>query len=152
MSSRYTTDGGIEGVCTYCGQIADSVDHVVPKHLLERAGELELDLSKIMRMRSWQVPACRECNSMLGGKLFATLRERRESAHKSIRRKYASYLRVPSWSEEELSEMGPRASDEIRAALVVRDWIRGRLAWNGATVVDIGAVYGLAQAMIRRAK
>lgn len=152
MSSRYATDGGIEGVCTYCGTVADSVDHVVPQHLLERAGELELDLSKVMRMRSWQVPACRECNSFLGGKLFATLKERRESAHKSIRRKYASYLRVPNWSDEELSEMGPRASDEIRAALVVRNWIRGRLAWKGATVVDISAVYDLAQVMIRRAK
>ena len=33
-----------------------------------------------------------------------------------------------------------------------RNWIRGRPAWNGATVVDISAVYDLAQVMIRRAK
>ena len=49
----------LEQVCTYCGILADSEDHVVPRHLLERAGELELDLSRVMRMRAWIVPACR---------------------------------------------------------------------------------------------
>jgi hypothetical protein len=142
----------IEHVCTYCGILADSEDHVVPRHLLERADELGLDLSKVMRMRSWIVPSCRECNSMLGGQLFATIQERRAAAHKGIRRKYASYLRIPDWSDDELDEMGPNAQREIVAGMAIRDWVRGRLRWRGAKVVeDIGAVYGLSVAVARKA-
>lgn len=142
---------GIDHVCVYCGILADSEDHVVPRHLLSRAGELGLDLSKVMRMKQWVHPACRECNSSLGGKLFATLRERREEAHRLIRRRYASYLRTPDWSEEELSEMGPKAQAEIVAALAVRDWVRARLRWAGATVVeDVAVVYDLAREVTRK--
>jgi 5-methylcytosine-specific restriction endonuclease McrA len=53
---------GSDHVCVYCGNLADSEDHVVPRHLLVRAEELGLDLSRVMRMRSWVHPACRECN------------------------------------------------------------------------------------------
>jgi len=142
----------IEHVCTYCGILADSEDHVVPRHLLARAGELSLDLSKVMRMRSWVVPSCRECNSMLSGRLFPTLAERRAAAQKGIRRKYASYLRIPDWSDAELATMGPTAQREIVAGIAVRDWVRSRLRWNGAKVVeDIGAVYGLAVDVARKA-
>lgn len=142
---------GVDHVCVYCGILADTVDHVVPRHLLSRAGELELDLSKVMRMRVWTRPACHECNSMLSGRLFPTLAERRRAAHAGIRRKYRAYLRVPDWSEKELDEMGPKAQAEIVAAMAVRDWVRARLRWNGAREVeDIAEVFHLSQDIARK--
>lgn len=142
---------GIEDVCVYCGIFADTVDHVVPRHLLVRAGELELDLSRVMRMRQWTHPACHECNSSLSGRLFATLVERRQAAQKGIRRKYASYLRTPDWTDGELSEMGPKAQAEIVAAIAIRDWVRARLRWRGATIVeDVAPVFHLSQEIARK--
>lgn len=151
MSSDDRND--IDLICTYCGVPADSEDHVVPRHLLARAGELEMDLSQVMRMQTWVVPACRECNSIIGGQLFATIKERRECAHKGIRKKYASYLRVPNWSEEDLEEMGPDAQREIIAAIKVRDWVKTRLRWKGAKkaeIVDLRGVFALSQSMARK--
>jgi hypothetical protein len=140
----------VDLVCTYCGILADTEDHVVPRHLLERAGELELDLSKVMRIRRWVVPACRECNSSLSGRLFPTLKERRAAAHQCIRRKYAAYLRIPDWEDDEVEEMGPIAQREIVAGIAIRDWVRTRLRWTGAREVeDIRAVYGLALDVVR---
>ncbi len=140
----------IDLVCVYCGILADTEDHIVPRHLLKRAEELSLDLSKVMRMRSWVMPACRECNSSLSGQVFPTLKERRAAAHKSIRRKYRAYLRIPDWTDEELETMGQQAQREIVAGLAVRDWVRGRLRWNGARIVeDIGAIYGLTRELTK---
>ena len=140
----------LENVCTYCGVVCDSVDHVVPRHLLQRAGELGLDLSKVVRIREWEVPACHECNSSIGGKIFATLAERRACAHDHIRRKYASYLCTPNWSESELREMGTVLRRDVEAGIRLRDWARKRLAWAGAQQVeDISAVYGMSQEIAR---
>jgi hypothetical protein len=137
--------------CTYCGALADSVDHVVPRHILKRAGELELNLSNVFRMRSWQVPACCECNSMIGGRLFATLAERRACAHAGIRRKYRQYLAIPNWDEEELAEMGPLMRREIARSIRVREGIRDRLRWTGGNgeVVDLTAILELAKSIAR---
>lgn len=129
--------------CVYCGEIADTIDHVVPRHLLERAGEIGLDLSEIFRFRDWVLPACRECNGFIGSRVFKTLVERRACAHATIRRKYAAYLRIPDWDEEELAEMGRIAQHDIRFGLAVRDRTRSRLAWTGTRDVDLLPVYGL---------
>lgn len=136
--------------CTYCGIVCDTMDHVVPQHLLRRAGELGLDLSVVFRMQRWEVPSCRECNSAIGGKVFPNLAERRAFAHAHIRRKYASFLRIPAWDEEELSEMGPRAQGEIQWAIEIRDWVRGRLAWRGAQKIEgLESVFALSKDVSR---
>ncbi len=122
--------------CVYCGVPADSVDHLVPQHLLRRAGDLNLDLSEVMRFSDWTRPCCRECNSMLGGRLHATLAERRADAHRGIRKKYSAYLRIPNWDEDELAELGPMAAIDVRNALKMRDWVRYRLAYRGQKFED----------------
>jgi hypothetical protein len=139
----------VDHVCVYCGVIADTVDHVVPKWLLNRAEGMNLDLSKLFRLKRWEVPACRECNSSLGNRIFPTLAERRKAVKQGIRRRYRKILRVPNWTEEELAEMGPNAQREIRRAIAQRDWVRERLAWKGATVVDdIRPVFDLVKTAI----
>lgn len=127
-------------LCTYCGIVCDTIDHVVPQHLLKSAESSELDLSGVMRMQRWEVPSCRECNSAIGGKIFKTLAERRKYAKDHIRKKYASYLRTPNWTEEELDELGPNMKREVIRATQVK----GRLAWtNGVKTMEIEQAYDL---------
>lgn len=139
-------------LCVYCGVVCDSWDHVVPQHLLKRAAELKLDLSGLYRMKRWIVPACRECNSAIGGKLTTTLQGRREIAKKHIRKKYAAFLRIPDWSEEELAEMGPSAREDIKAGIRMRDHIRKRLAWTNPkhNEFDISSVMHLFKEVVKK--
>lgn len=143
-------------LCTYCGIVADTVDHTVPRHLLQRAGDLGVDLSTVIRIRKWTVPACRECNSTLGGRIFPTLVERRAAAKAHIRKSYASFLRTPDWTEAELAEVGEKTRRDIVYALAMREWTRARLRWNGWSGTEleaethIEAVYALSLTVARK--
>lgn len=132
--------------CTYCGVVAQSVDHVVPQWLLKRAEAANLDLSRMFRMRSWTVPACIECNSSLGNRVFQTIALRRAAAKQHVRRKYKAFLRIPNWSADELAEMAPAMVRSIQAGIRVRDWVRQRLAWTGVgRDVELAPVYEVAR-------
>lgn len=132
--------------CTYCGVVAQSVDHTVPRWLLRRAEGADINLSRLFLLQRWTVPSCIECNSSLGNRIFRTLGERRKFAHAHIRRKYASYLRIPNWTNEELAAVAPSMAQSISDALRVRDWVRKRLAWSGVGHdVDLSSVYDVAR-------
>lgn len=118
-------------VCTYCGQVAaGSRDHVVPRHWLERASAAGMDGHTEFRVRHWIVPACRECNSAIGGRLTRTLKQRQEIARSYLRRKHKRLLAMPEWTDAELARMSPRMQENILAALSRRDAIRARLSWQ----------------------
>jgi hypothetical protein len=76
------------------------------------------------------------------------LKERRDAAHAGLRRRYRAFLRIPEWTDDELSEMGLTAVREIQAAIEMRDWVRWRLRYRGETFVnDERAVFALARAV-----
>ena len=118
-------------VCTYCGLVSDSIDHVVPQHLLKRAEAMGLDLSGVYRMQRWEVPSCRECNSAIGGKLHSSIAERRACAQAHIRKKYSAYLKIPRWTDDELDELGPNIRTEVTMGLKIQAAVRLRIAWRG---------------------
>lgn len=132
-------------ICAYCGIIADSIDHLVPRHLLSRAEESMLDLSKIYRLQKWTLPACRECNSAIGGRIFPSIKERRKCAQDYIRKKYKRILEMPEWTEEELMEMGPIAQRDILMELEKKRVLKERLAFRGSVnyAIEISFVYEL---------
>jgi len=140
--------------CVYCGIPADTIDHVVPRHLLIRAGAIGLDLSKLFLIRDWELPACRECNSAIGGQVFRTLKERRECVRRHIRRKYRNVLRIPEWTDDEIAQMGPLMQREIRAGLAQQALAKQRLAWTGGdrralTAEDLSAVFDIARRIVQ---
>ena len=136
-------------MCYYCGSVADTVDHVVPRHLLASAGNVGLDLSKVMRIRIWTVAACRECNVLIGGAVFRTLPERVAYLKTKLRKRYKKWLKLPAWTEEEIAELGPRAQDDVRAALRVQTAARQRIAWRPAQcVADISTLYELYRGIV----
>lgn len=92
------------GICVYCGELADTVDHLLPKGF---TGEAD-------RKRVPVVPSCRECNSTLNDKYIPDVVDRREYVHSKYRTKYRRDLRAVQWGESDMAEFGPG----IRLAIV----------------------------------
>lgn len=103
ITSSYTLVFGDAGVCTYCGEPADNLDHVIPLSFLESARR---------KRRKGSYPgvktfACGQCNRSLGSRHFESFSERLAFANKGIRKRYAKELSAPAWAEEDLEELGP---------------------------------------------
>jgi hypothetical protein len=75
------------------------------------------------------VPACGECNSLLGDALCFDVKERREFVQDKLRRKHRQRLLVKDFAEADLGEMGPTLLSSYRQARVERDVLIRRLEW-----------------------
>lgn len=107
--------------CYYCGAIATTKDHVYPMRLRYRQ----------QRWRVYIVPACRECNILLGGRYYGNASARRFAIKSKLRRRYADVLAMPYWSTAELQNLGPEMSQTVVEAMQLRERILRRLEWNG---------------------
>lgn len=119
-------DGVYVSPCIYCGFPANSIDHVPPRHM-----RLQLSACALIAIHEREVPACRECNSVLGARPLLTILERRNYIKQALRRRYAKYLRIPNWTEEKLAELGEELRGMIKRNMAVRDDTRKRLQWKG---------------------
>lgn len=113
-------------VCVYCGVPADTIDHVPPSSV--RATLLQ---AGVTRWRFVEVDACHECNSLLRADLPWTVTERKRKIKDELKRRYATYLRIPSWSDREIGEHTSTGllGSHIREGLFIRDVILQRLEW-----------------------
>lgn len=111
--------------CHYCGIVADSVDHVPPS--VARPHIIAFGLLGYYRFTT--VPACRECNSALNHLAPWTLGARKEWVKRWLRQRYAKYLRIPDWQEEEIKKKGPTLQRYIRDGLEIRNLTRKRIQW-----------------------
>lgn len=109
--------------CYYCGHIASTVDHVPPKTARDRL------LSQGLRFNAVELPACQECNSALGNQALWTQTERKAYVKAWLRKRYRKVLTMPPWTEQEISELGERLQDYIRASLAHQADLRRRLSW-----------------------
>ncbi len=87
--------------CAYCGGIAEHKDHVIPVSLL-RPGKR----GQRFQDDDWIVPACVECNGLLSDRMLHTVPLRASWLYKEYRRRYKKLLTAPTWSNEELDELG----------------------------------------------
>jgi hypothetical protein len=107
----------VAGVCTYCGDKADTQDHIPPLTMVYSLDDTGAGKS----MRYWLVPACLECNSILSGRPLTTITARRQYLVQVYRRRYAALLRMPAWSSDELDELhGVLREDVARHAHLSR--------------------------------
>ncbi len=118
---------GYIGVCYYCGMIATSFDHFIPRVLIKEG---------LFTEHQRLIPACQQCNSILGARVFPTLALRREAAKAGIRKKYARILNIPEWTEEEIEELGYTLKTRVRAGWKLKQLIRYRLAYRGVLNVE----------------
>lgn len=113
--------------CFYCGLPADTQDHVIPQSKL---GDLEaLGIKTMWSQRTWDVPACLECNSALGDRLFRNINERKRWVKNWLRRRYAKYLKMPQWTEDELRELGYSLRQNVQDHIDAKQTLLMRLRW-----------------------
>ncbi len=108
-----------QGVCAYCGDMAQAWDHVFP-HCADAAGY----------KRQWNrgvLPCCHDCNSRLSSSIFETLTDRLAHLAGLVRRKYKKLLSGPEWTDEDIEEMGPGLRSAMRTARLQRKLVEARL-------------------------
>lgn len=118
--------------CYYCGETADSVDHVVPQSMLRTLSTLEDEYTSAILARHGRrmtVPACIECNVLLGNKYFITLAERKAHLKQRLRVRYRKLLATPDWTDTELGRLGDRMQGYVIASVVKRDIVLKRIRY-----------------------
>ncbi len=109
--------------CTYCGDIADSIDHDPPTSTRRRLRDIGLDHEYAFV----EVRCCRECNSALGDDGGWTVRERKRFIKRWLMRRYGRLLSMPDWQDDELLELGPNLSTYVACGIVKKQIIERRL-------------------------
>ena len=116
-------------LCYYCGEIANGIDHVIPQVVIktyEATQDKEL-LKKLYGDRVLKVPACKECNCLLGATIQPTLRARKSILKEKLRKRYRELLLTPDWEEEEFREIGDGLKKYIKGSMAKRDRIKRRI-------------------------
>lgn len=117
------------GICVYCGELADTVDHLLPR---QWSGDAD-------RKRVPVVPACQECNSTLGAVFLPDVQDRRALVHAKYRQKYKKALTMLYRTEEGLDEFGPSLRHLIERMQAQHDAVMRRLAWPTDPTYDADA-------------
>ena len=87
--------------CAYCGDIADSLDHVLPHSYTRIFPKQNRTYNK-----KEVVPCCTECNSLLGNKPYFAVAERAAYLAGKYEKRYKKLLSMPVWEEEDIEECG----------------------------------------------
>jgi len=109
--------------CFYCGLPADTVDHIIPRVVVTALMDIQFTAGRMT------VPACRECNSALGAKVFSDPLEKKRWIKVWLRQRYKRVLQMPPWSESELAELQFNLREMTEAALRLKELIKSRIAW-----------------------
>ena len=115
---KYEVVKALGGVCVYCGDFAEVMDHVPP-----------ISKARFFSGHFIKVPACKQCNSFLSSISLVTLKERRKHvlSRMAVRRK--KVLSTPEWTEEELSEIKYGSNRYIRKHLQMKKHLMERIKY-----------------------
>lgn len=109
--------------CTYCGDVyASDMDHVVPHSSVYSGSKVRRSYS-----RSVVVPACSECNSLLGAKYLTTVGARAAYLAGRYPVRYRKLLALPHWTAEEIAEMGRGLRPQIEADQHAKAAVKARI-------------------------
>ena len=107
-------------ICSYCGEYANTYDHVIPVSYKHISRNLEVGNREA-------IPCCSECNSLLGNKFLHTVSLRATYLLKKYRSRYSKVLKTPDWDTDELEDMGESMRRSIVARLDMRDILKERI-------------------------
>lgn len=74
------------------------------------------------------VPACSECNTLLGSLLLTSVEARAAYLAGKLEMRYRKLLKSPKWTEEELEEVGPTLRSTLRKSRAESNNVRQRIA------------------------
>jgi hypothetical protein len=76
------------------------------------------------------VPACLECNSTAGARVFSTPIKKQEYIRQRYRRRYKKLLESPDWTEIELADLGYSLQSYIKGSQEAKKILKKRLKWK----------------------
>ena len=117
-----------DGVCIYCGVPWEVEDHALPYSAKDAFDPFTRYL----------VPACKECNVVLGSSIQHLLSTRITVAKERLRSRYLKLLQMPEWSQRELEEMSPEFQASILQNLELKNIILNRLAFDYFLWTELG--------------
>jgi hypothetical protein len=118
------------GICVYCGVLADTKDHLLPRTWTGEAA----------RRYVLVVPCCRGCNSLLSDRYVPSITERRKLVHESIKSRKRRVLAMPDWTQEQLSELGRTLRSVVDRGMHEKRLVEARLAWPEDPDYDLRAM------------
>lgn len=123
---------GLKGICTYCGDIAQTVDHVIPVSFFD--GKIVRSAS--VKNKGVRTYACSDCNCMLSNKYFESFRERCKYVNQGIERRFKKVLNMPVWTDEEFKELGKNMRSRLAEKLNLKALVLERIRWQTTNEFD----------------
>lgn len=108
-------------ICSYCGEYAETYDHVISVSYKHVSRKLEVGNKEA-------IPCCSECNTTLGNVFLHTVSSKASYLIKKYKRRYSKVLKTPNWGDDELEDMGDSLRNSIIARLDMRSILIERLA------------------------
>ena len=102
MEGRSKKQYEIMDRCVYCG----SSESIQNDHLIPYSFTYVKTRHRLTRSKKGTVPACGECNRMLGSVMHTTVGSRASFLLPKYNKMYSKLSSLPEWTEEELSELG----------------------------------------------
>jgi hypothetical protein len=114
--------------CHYCGQYANTIDHVPPRTVWERM----VGLGLWRHRKQLKLPCCRECNSALGPRRPLSLPGRQRWIRQWLARRYHRVLAMPDWDEPSIRQLGKSLRSYIRKQMTLKIHTVARIHWSDA--------------------
>jgi len=111
--------------CFYCGEDADTKDHIVPLSY-----QFSGNRNKVHFTRGQEdnlVDCCRECNCIAGNKVFMDVYKKKDYIQEFLKQKYKKVINMPFWSEEQIKELGKGLKKEVKIQQLARKWALNRI-------------------------
>lgn len=112
--------------CYYCGENATTQDHAYPLAALQQIyGIADLPSGRLLVV----VPACWECNMLLGSRVFTSLSRRKKYVKQRLRQRHKRILEIPEWEPHELARLEHRLQEYVLLGLQQQENLQKRLSW-----------------------
>lgn len=111
-------------ICTYCGAPADTIDHTIPYSWFRTTGSDKRKQESV----GFMTYACRECNSLLGSRIFPTFQKRLLWLNNRLREKHRKEMSV-LWDAEDIASVSGRLKQYIQQQNRINLEQRARVSW-----------------------
>jgi len=112
--------------CYYCGDKADTYDHVPA---ISTTYSLGVEALEKKGVRLYKVRCCRECNSILSDKMILFLEKRHEHLYEKYMKRYKKVFLYGVWTEKEMdeAEFDYNLRSYIESHNDIKSWIERRM-------------------------
>lgn len=113
-----------ESSCVYCGNVAQTKDHIPPLAWMEALGPSYFDERRLLIV--W-VPSCKECNTALRDNKLFSIKERTGYLIDYYMKRYNRLATVPVWTQEQINELRGRLKQAVEHFTIYQIGIDRRL-------------------------